>query len=151
MAKQQGRPGDFTGIQKAKLAQQHAEDVAAREGELAMMEAAEAEAAKNRVTDYSGGASHPVVIEDPDVVAEAELLLQREGHRDQGSTDDDVQILDAEGVVAKGPETRLIRVNSDLKDVTIGAGNLYTFLEGEKYRVPMNVADHLEEKGYVWH
>jgi hypothetical protein len=47
--------------------------------------------------------------------------------------------------------TVVLRVNTDLEDVTIGAGNNYTFMEGQAYRVPRHVYDHLEEKGYVWH
>lgn len=46
--------------------------------------------------------------------------------------------------------TRVIRVNATI-DPTIGAGNEFHFEEGRKYRVPAFVADHLEEKGYVWH
>lgn len=44
-----------------------------------------------------------------------------------------------------------IRVNEDLENVTIGAGTLYNFEAGRRYSVPKNIADHLEEKGYIWH
>lgn len=44
-----------------------------------------------------------------------------------------------------------IRVNEDLDNVTIGVDNHYNFQAGRQYKVPKNVADHLEEKGYVWH
>ena len=47
--------------------------------------------------------------------------------------------------------TRIIRVNTDLESVTVGYGNTYTFQEGRKYKVPTEVADHLEGLGYVWH
>jgi hypothetical protein len=51
-----------------------------------------------------------------------------------------------------GDEGRVtIRVNEDLEKVTIGAGNHYDFEAGRRYSVPKHVADHLEEKGYVWH
>lgn len=46
--------------------------------------------------------------------------------------------------------TRVIRINATV-DPTIGVGNEYHFEEGRKYRVPAHVADHLDEKGYVWH
>ena len=46
---------------------------------------------------------------------------------------------------------RVMRVNTDLEDVTIGQGNHFTFREGVRYKVPAMVYDHLEEKGYVWH
>jgi hypothetical protein len=45
----------------------------------------------------------------------------------------------------------LIRVNEDLDDVTIGVGNHYSFKMGQKYKVSKQIADHLEEKGYIWH
>lgn len=44
-----------------------------------------------------------------------------------------------------------IRVNSTLENVTIGQGTDYTFEEGRRYKVPQHVADHLEERGLVWH
>lgn len=139
MVQKQNRPGDFTGQQKAKLAKDHAEAVKDRESELSMMEAAETEAAQNRVTDYSAG-TQPVILDDPDVVAEAERVLT-----------EDVQVLDQEHVATRAQDAVLIRINADLENVTIGAGNNYTFREGEKYKVPAMVAQHLEEKGYVWH
>lgn len=134
MARNNGpRPGDFTGAQKAKLAKEHADEVARREGELSMMEASEAEAAQNRVTDYTG--SQPVILDDIEdlTAADEELLLG-----------DDAPEL-------REQPHRTIRVNADLENVTIGVGNHYTFREGEKYKVPVQVAQHLEEKGYVWH
>lgn len=42
---------------------------------------------------------------------------------------------------------RIIRVNADL-DPTIGREN-YSFKKGRRYEVPVHVADHLHEKGYV--
>ncbi len=44
-----------------------------------------------------------------------------------------------------------IRVNADLSDVTYGAGRIYQFAAGRAYKVPRGLAEHLEEKGYVWH
>lgn len=145
MAQRQSRPGDFTGQAKAKLAREHADEVKARDQELGMMEAAEAEAAQNRVTDYTQGPA-PVVLDDPDVVAQAEELLRRDPE-----LLDEVHVLGDEPGQLREQPFRTIRINSTLESVTIGAGNHYTFNEGEKYRVPAHVADHLEEKGYVWH
>jgi hypothetical protein len=45
----------------------------------------------------------------------------------------------------------VVRLNEDLEQVTIGAGNEYDFVAGQQYRVPKMVADHLEEKGYIYH
>ena len=54
-------------------------------------------------------------------------------------------------IVGEEDSTVVIRINADLEDVTVGAGNHYSFKEGQQYRVPVLVARHLEEKGYVWH
>jgi hypothetical protein len=59
-------------------------------------------------------------------------------------------VVDAEVVLVDAPPVK-IRLNSTLEHVTIGAGTDYNFDEGQSYIVPKNVADHLEEKGYVWH
>lgn len=45
----------------------------------------------------------------------------------------------------------IVRVNEDIDDMTLGVGTLYTFKMGQKYKVPKAVADHLEEKGLIWH
>jgi hypothetical protein len=52
-----------------------------------------------------------------------------------------VQVLD------RPAEKRVIRVNADL-DPTIGRTQ-YHFEKGKRYRVPLHVAMHLHEKGYV--
>lgn len=57
----------------------------------------------------------------------------------------DVRAREAEGGTVE------IRVNTDLEEVTIGAGTNFSFKEGQRYKVPQHVYDHLEEKGYVWH
>lgn len=46
---------------------------------------------------------------------------------------------------------RVIRVNSDIEDMTFGHGNTYSFEQGRSYKVPADLADHLEAKGFVWH
>lgn len=44
---------------------------------------------------------------------------------------------------------RVMRVNTDLEDITIGKDNHYSFFVGKAYKVPAHVYDHLWEKGYV--
>lgn len=44
---------------------------------------------------------------------------------------------------------RVLRVNTDLEDITIGKDNHYTFRVGVPYKVKAHVYDHLAEKGYV--
>lgn len=49
------------------------------------------------------------------------------------------------------PPTVVIRVNETIEDMTFGVGNHYTFEKGKRYRVPRTLAEHLEEKGLLWH
>lgn len=44
---------------------------------------------------------------------------------------------------------RVMRVNTDLEDITIGKDNHYSFYVGTPYKVPAHVYQHLDEKGYV--
>lgn len=46
---------------------------------------------------------------------------------------------------------KILRVNTDLEDVTIGKDNHFTFRFGVPYKVPTHVWEHLYEKGYVLH
>lgn len=51
---------------------------------------------------------------------------------------------------AAGP-TRVVRTNTDLEDVQVGLSFRSSFEAGRAYRVPGFVADHLEEKGLLYH
>lgn len=119
MATQRARPQDYTGRQRQKLAAENAEVVRAREDQLAMVTAQQAEI-DDSLHDYVG--------------------------------DRQVTQLDAEGEVTYvEAEARTIRVNSDIENMTFGAGNNFTFKEGGQYRVSAELANYLEELGYVWH
>ena len=52
--------------------------------------------------------------------------------------------------VSLADDTTVIRVAEDLENVTIGAGNHFSFKAGQKYKVPKFVAVHLQEKGYLY-
>lgn len=53
------------------------------------------------------------------------------------------------GVVTAN-NTVIIRTITDIDDMTYGVGNDYTFKAGVKYRVPVALAAHLEQLGYIW-
>lgn len=119
MATQRARPQDYTGRQRDKLAAEHAEVVRARDDQIAMATAVQAEV-DSGLHDYVG---------------------------DQQTTQ-----LNADGeVVYVEAPARVIRVNSDIDEMTFGAGNLFTFKEGQQYRVSAELANYLEELGRVWH
>jgi hypothetical protein len=44
----------------------------------------------------------------------------------------------------------IIRTITDIEDMTYGVGNHYTFKAGVKYRVPLGLANYLEQLGYIW-
>jgi len=114
-------PTDVTGRKKAQLADDNAEAIRLREGEITLLNAAAAEEKENGVIDYTEApkAEAPVVTE---VV--------------------DVEVVNP---------IREFRVNTKIENMTIGHGTSYDFEEGRKYRAPHHVYSRLEELGYVWH
>jgi len=42
-----------------------------------------------------------------------------------------------------------IRVIENVENMTLGSGNNYNFKAGQKYKVTRDVAQHLQEKGYL--
>lgn len=116
------KANDFTGRERARLQKEHAEELSLRAEQMSMATAAAAADAANSITDLTGRPDAPVVI---DSVEEVEINV-------------------SEAVV-------VIRVNEDIDEMTLGVGNNYTFKAGQKYKVAKHVADHLEEKGYIWH
>ncbi|MFF1693119.1 hypothetical protein ACFVXC_05755 [Streptomyces sp. NPDC058257] len=115
-------PKDHTGNKKAILAEQHAEDLAKRKGEIAMHQA-----------EQRAGLDEPIALDE------------------KGRTLQNVSEEAAEqGPVEIPPETVNIRIACDLEKVTIGQGTHFDFKEGQVYQVPLNVAQHLDRLGYVW-
>lgn len=45
----------------------------------------------------------------------------------------------------------VIRAKETIENMTFGVENHYSFQEGRQYKVPKRVADHMEEKGLIWH
>lgn len=135
MAVAKKAPGDYTGRQTAKLRKEAAEKDADRSKQLSMATAAEQERIDNTIVDYSE-ANRPVEEEAP------------AGAFDTYDVDtDDVVEVEQEG---DSTPMVLIRLNADLK-TNVGYRQYYEFEAGRRYRVPKHVADHLDEKGYVWH
>jgi hypothetical protein len=123
MSKNRGRAGDYTGRQKAELQALHADEQAAAAQQLSLATAAAA-ATEQETIDLA-----PKVDEVPQHVV-GEIAVS------------DVDV--SEDLVK-------FRVNETLESVTIGHGNHYDFVEGQEYRAPKRIYDHLEEKGLIWH
>jgi hypothetical protein len=58
-------------------------------------------------------------------------------------------IIDEPTLVGIQNDSVTIRVVQDIESMTLGAGNFYSFKAGQKYQVSRQVAQHLEEKGYL--
>ena len=112
---------DFTGRQREEMLKANAEEVAKRAQEMSI--ASQVEAAKLETEAYD----LTKVGEVPTVIDEVESLG-----------------------VESADDSSVIRVAEDLDFVTIGVGNHYSFKAGQKYKVPKNVAAHLQEKGYLY-
>jgi hypothetical protein len=61
-----------------------------------------------------------------------------------------VEDLGAEPMVVES-EWKVIRVNTDIEQMTYGVGNELTFLRGRRYRVPKDLYAWLESRGVVYH
>ena len=112
---------DFTGRQREEQLKAHAEELAQRAGEISMATAAAAARLETEVVDVSKNPDTPTVIDEIESVG-----------------------------VSMADDTQIVRLAEDLEHVTIGVGKHYSFKAGQKYKVPKHVAQHLQEKGYLY-
>ena len=52
--------------------------------------------------------------------------------------------------VSTANERVVIRTITDIEEMTFGVGNHYSFKAGVKYSVSKELADYLEQLGYIW-
>lgn len=165
--KQRKPPTDLTGRKQVELQEQHAEELRQREGEIALMNQAQAVVDQEGVFDPAtgqrlDGPSTEEVMSSVQYVDDTDEVVDVTGGGDNRPVAQPVNAnptlpgrpavveVAPQPVVVSGGQKK-IRVNSKLEDVTIGQGNHFTFEEGKTYLVDAHVAQHLEEKGYVYH
>ena len=117
--------------------------------------------AKSKVTDVTGRER------EAQIKANAEALAERAGQISMATavaaakletevvdatTPSKLTVIDEVETVGVNlaDDVQVIRVAEDLENVTIGAGNNYSFKAGQKYKVAKHVAVHLQEKGYLY-
>ena len=122
MANPKAKPADFTGRQRQVLAEEAAEKLAQRQGEISMAQQVERQKMETEIVDLSEGTTPSTIVLDEVTSVVPELT----------------------------EEFAIIRVVEDIDDMTYGAGNLYTFKVGQKYKVTKQLADHLDEKDYIY-
>ena len=111
---------DVTGRQREEQIRLNADALAERANEMSMATAAAAAKLETEVVDLTSPNS-PTVIDEVETVG-----------------------------VSLADDAQVIRVAEDLDFVTIGVGNHYSFKAGQKYKVAKQVAQHLQEKGYLY-
>ena len=120
MASTQVSPMDVTGVAKAKAEKKTAKDAMDLEKAKAIVAAAEKADLEKNIHDPKNPDA-PIILDEIETV---------------GFDPSDNSVV--------------IRVIQDIDDMTYGVGNTYTFKAGVKYKVPAQIATHLEGLGYIW-
>ena len=121
--------GDYTGQNKARLAQQYAE--------------------QQQLAAQSTSLVTAVVQENRDQVIDLFCHLDYENLQPKPSEDGDgVQQVDVQD-----PQFQPVkfRASETLDNITVGQGREFSLKEGRTYRAPRWVAQHLDNQGLVWH
>lgn len=114
------KPTDATGVARAKEIKKNSDELKRRSDEIATIAAAEAERLENEVFDPKKEDT-PVVIDEV-VTVGADL----------------------------SDDSTIVRLIADIDMMSWGYGNDYTFKAGVKYKVPKDLANHLETLGYLY-
>lgn len=120
MATKPTSPMDATGRAVEEAAKRNAAELAKRKDEISISRAAEEQSLANDIFDPKKP-DQPLLIDEIEEVG-----------------------------VAVNNETVVIRVNSDIEDMTFGVGNHYTFKSGVRYKVSKELAAYLQGLGYLW-
>jgi type III secretion system FlhB-like substrate exporter len=121
VATAKARPADFTGRERERLARENAEQLEQRANEISLINAAAEEKKATEIVDATTGKTAPVIV-------------------------DEIQTVDVE----LEQKYEIIQVLDDIEQMTFGAGNLFDFKRGVKYKVTVELANHLREKGYIY-
>lgn len=115
------KPTDATGVARAAETKKHADEILRRADELTTIASVEAARLATEVFDAKVDAPEVVVVDE--VVSVGTELA-----------DDAV----------------IVRTIADIETMTYGYGNDYSFKAGVKYKVPRDLANHLETLGYLY-
>jgi hypothetical protein len=169
--------GDFTGQQRDRLAEENAEDLAQRQQEVGLVNQVDLvreeegiwDAETGQVMELSPDAEQrireleePVTVDtdpilDPSVpvpgydpLKDLQPVVTQQRTKAPYSNALEVEDLGPEPITVD-EEFKVIRVNTDIEDMTYGAGTSYTFLRGRRYRVSKHLYQWLESRGVVYH
>jgi len=169
--------GDFTGTERQRLTEEKAAELAERQKEIGLVNQVDLVTEEEGIWDPATGAvvemspeaqariealSEPVTVEDDPILDPTVIAQGYDPMKDLRPTEIqqqqkpvapnalEVQDLGPEPVTVES-EWRVIRVNTDVEEMTYGIGNTYTFLRGRRYRVPLHLYQWLESRGVVYH
>jgi hypothetical protein len=169
--------GDFTGAQRQQLAEEKAAELAERQQEIGLVNQVDIVNEEEGIWDPSTGqvmelspdaaekirqAEEPVTVDtdpilDPSVPVPGYDPMKdfQDTQIQQRKVQHSVNTLEVQDL---GPEPmtvdtewKVIRVNTDIEDMTYGVGTSYTFLRGRRYRVPFPLYQWLESRGVIYH
>jgi hypothetical protein len=113
-------PLDATGRAAEQAAKKNAKALQDRKEEISIAAQIEAETLETNVFDPTN-ATAPIVLDEIENVG-----------------------------VSTANNSVIIRTITDIDDMTYGVGNTLSFKAGVKYRVSPDLANYLEELGYIW-
>jgi hypothetical protein len=113
-------PLDATGRAAEQAAKKNAKALQDRKEEISIAAQIEAETLETNVFDPTN-ATEPIVLDEIENVG-----------------------------VSTANNSVIIRTITDIDDMTYGVGNTLSFKAGVKYRVSPDLANYLEELGYIW-
>jgi hypothetical protein len=168
--------GDFTGQERERLAREKADELVERQKEIGLVNQVDIVVEEEGVFDPSSGAllevsdqgrqrigqiNEPVMVDEDEIFDPSQPQPPKPPPPTQVTETQQVpkltrpnalqvEDLGAEPMVVD-QEWRVIRVNTDIEQMTYGAGNDLTFLRGRRYRVPRDLYDWLESRGVVYH
>jgi hypothetical protein len=114
------KPTDATGIARAKEIKKNSDEIKRRSDELTTLASVEAHRLETEVFDPKK--------EDETIVIDEVVTLGAE------LADDSI----------------IVRLVADIDSMTWGYGNDFTFKAGVKYKVPRDLANHLDSLGYLY-
>lgn len=134
------KPTDATGVARAKATKANEAEIKARQDEISTTHAKQAAQLTDEILDprIDAPTAPPEQVTDgrivepepaPVVTSENEIVVAA-----VGLADDSV----------------VIRTIADIERMTWGYGNEFSFVAGQKYRVPKDLAEHLESLGYLY-
>jgi hypothetical protein len=170
--------GDYTGRERERLTESKAKELADRQEEIGLVNQVDIvveeegifDPTTGELTELSEGAqaridalNEPVVVDDdpildptapppisPNPMQSLQDLEMKQQKRPVAPNHMEVMDLGEEPVTVE-EEYKVIRVNTDIEEMTYGVGNTLTFLRGRRYRVPRHLYDWLESRGVVYH